>query len=116
MKTRAVILPKAKKQLSEFGLRLRLARERRSISQVLAAERIGCSRETLRRLEAGDPSVSLGTVLRALRILQLDRDVDLLAADTDLISKLGDLAARDIHVGEARSKSQDRAGRRARPA
>lgn len=106
MKTRAVILPQAKKQLAALGLRLRLARERRGISQVLAAERVGCSRETLRRLEAGDPSVSLGTLLRALRVLQLDADVDLLAADTELISKLDDLAQRGIQVGGARRRSR----------
>ncbi|RRS01060.1 XRE family transcriptional regulator [Aquabacterium soli] len=102
MKRRAVILPSAREQLEELGLRLRLARERRGISQVLAAERVGCSRETLRRLEAGDPSVSLGTVLRVLRVLQLDADINSLAADTDLIGKLDDLAARGIQVGGAR--------------
>jgi transcriptional regulator with XRE-family HTH domain len=104
MKTRAVILPSAREQLEELGLRLRLARERRGLSQVLAAERVGCSRETLRRLENGDPAVSIGTVLRALRILQLDADINLLAADTDLIGKLDDLAQHGIQVGGVRSR------------
>lgn len=85
------IFPAVAKQLHELGLRLRMARERRKLSQELFAERMGVSRETLRRLEKGDPTIAMGTFMRALRVLGLDKDVDLLAADDELGRKLQDL-------------------------
>lgn len=85
------LFPVVAKQLQELGLRLRMARERRKLSQELFAERMGVSRETLRRLEKGDASIAMGTFMRALRVLGLDKDVDLLAADDELGRKLQDL-------------------------
>lgn len=55
------------------------------------AERMGVSRDTLNRLEKGDPNIALGTYLRALRVLRLDHDLDLLAKDDVLGRKLQDL-------------------------
>ena len=55
------------------------ARLRRHLTRVLFWERMGVSRDTLHRLEKGDPGISLGMYLRALRVLGLDTDVDLLA-------------------------------------
>lgn len=90
-KASAPVFPGTAKQLVALGLRLRLARERRKLSQELFAERMGVSRETLRRLEKGDASISMGSFMRALRVLGLDRDIDLLAADDELGRKLQDL-------------------------
>lgn len=70
--------------MEAFGRRLRLARRRRSLTATLFAERMGVSRDTLNRLEKGDPAVALGTYLRALRVLGLDKDLDLLAKDDAL--------------------------------
>src|SRR5262245_10897122 len=84
--------PAVLKQAQTLGERLKLARLRRNLSTVLFAERMGVSRETLRRLEAGDPNIALGTYLRALRILGLDKDVDAVARDDELGRKLQDLA------------------------
>lgn len=84
--------PAAERQMSALGGRLRLARLRRKLSTVQMAERMAVSRDTLHRLEAGDPAVALGTYLRALRVLGLDRDLDLLAQDDELGRKLQDLA------------------------
>ena len=81
-----------RRQLSAFGERLRLARKRRALSATLAAERVGVSRDTLSRVEKGDPAVSLGTYLRFLRVLGLDGDLDLLARDDVLGRKLQDLS------------------------
>jgi len=72
---------------------MRLARLRRKLSTVLFAERMGVSRETLRRLEAGDPNIALGTYMRALRVLGLDKDIDTIASDDALGRKLQDVAA-----------------------
>lgn len=83
--------PAFQRQLTALGLRIRLARERRKLGTELFAERVGVSRETLRRLEKGDASIALGTFLRALRVLGLDRDIDLLAADDELGRKLQDI-------------------------
>lgn len=90
-KTALPSLPGIVKQLDAQGLRLRLARERRKISQELFAERVGVSRETLRRMEKGNPSIAMATFMRALRVLGLDRDIDPLAADDELGRKLQDL-------------------------
>lgn len=84
--------PASRRQLSAFGERLRLARKRRKISAVLMAERAGISRDTLNRVEKGEPAVSLGTYLRILRILGLDGDLELLAGKDPLGRKLQDLA------------------------
>jgi transcriptional regulator with XRE-family HTH domain len=71
-----------------------LARERRQLGTELFAERMGVSRETLRRMEKGDATIAIGTFMRALRVLGLDQDIDRLAADDELGRKLQDLQLR----------------------
>lgn len=92
MKTSASTpFPAAARQMAALGQRLRAARLRRGISTILFAERMNVSRDTLNRLEKGDHSIALGTYLRALRVLGLDKDLDLLAQDDELGRKLQDL-------------------------
>ena len=74
-----------------MGLFLRLARERRKLGTEVFAEKLGFSRETLRRMEKGDPSIAMGTFLRSLRVLGFDRDIDQLASDDELGRKLQDI-------------------------
>ncbi|MDO4232121.1 MAG: helix-turn-helix transcriptional regulator [Lautropia sp.] len=93
------IFPSALRQLADFGQRLKLARVRRGIQAALFAERMGVSRETLRRMEKGDPSIAIGTWLRALRVLGLEKDFDALAADDELGRKLQDVALLDRRPG-----------------
>ena len=88
--------PAAERQMAALGQRLRLARLRRKVSTVQMAERMGVSRDTLNRLEKGNAAIALGTYLRALRVLGLDRDIDLLAQDDKLGRKLQDLALEPI--------------------
>lgn len=83
--------PAEARQLIALGERFRLARLRRKISAVLMAERMGISRDTLHRLENGEATIALGTYLRALRVLGLEQDLDLLAKDDVLGRKLQDL-------------------------
>ncbi len=83
--------PALAKQLAALGLRLRTARLRRGLGTVLFAERMNVSRDTLNRLEKGDPGIAIGTYLRALRVLGLEQDLDLLAKDDELGRKLQDL-------------------------
>ena len=83
--------PAAQRQMQLLGERLRLARLRRRITTIQFAERVGISRDTLNRLEGGDPAIALGTYVRALRVLGLDRDLARLAADDEMGRKLQDL-------------------------
>lgn len=91
MKAKLPAFPSLLRQLKDLGERLRLARLRRKLTTELFAERMGVSRETLRRLENGDPSIAMGTYVRALRVLGLDGDIDAVARDDTLGRKLQDL-------------------------
>ncbi|WP_255436608.1 helix-turn-helix transcriptional regulator [Rhodanobacter sp. PCA2] len=74
--------------------RLRAARMRRSMTQEVMAERVGVSVPTIAKLENGDPSTSMATVLRVLTVLGLAGDIDLLAAQDTLGRELQDNALR----------------------
>ena len=86
------IFPQEQKELSEFGERLKLARLRRKLSNVVVSQRAGISRTSLYKVEQGDPGPSLGTYLRVLAALGLDGDIKALAADDKVGRKLQDLA------------------------
>lgn len=90
-----------RRQLRELGMRLRLARRRRRMTQSELAARVGVSPPTIRKLETGDPTTSLATLIRALKVLGLESDLDLLAANDELGRRL-----QDIHqVGPPRGTS-----------
>ncbi|XBS69573.1 helix-turn-helix transcriptional regulator [Acerihabitans sp. KWT182] len=55
--------------LKKLGRDIQDARKRRRISTSLMAERIGITRATLSRLEAGEPKVSMGSYAIALYVL-----------------------------------------------
>lgn len=84
--------PSITKQLAALGERLREARLRRELTTVLFAERLGVSRDTLNRLEKGDPNIAIGTYMKALRVLGLDQDIDQVAKDDVVGRKLQDRA------------------------
>ena len=67
--------------VAALGELLRAARLRRKLTLAMVAERVGVSLPTIRKLESGDPSSSLATVLRVLSVLGLSNDIDTLAAD-----------------------------------
>lgn len=86
--------PRAQRQIQALSKRLRAARMRRSMTQEVMAERVGVSVPTIAKLENGDPSTSLATVLRALTVLGLAGDIDLIAAQDTLGRELQDNALR----------------------
>jgi len=86
------IFPAAGRQLAALGERLRAARRRRRLTQAVVAARVGVTKQTLARLEAGNPSTSLATMLRVLQVLGLAADIDRLAADDELGRQLQDAA------------------------
>ena len=101
-RTQHPLSPTLTKLAEGFGQRIELARCRRDLSATLFAERVGISRNTLARLEAGDPAVALGTYLKALRVLGLEKDINALASDDSLGRKL-----QDAHSLRSRSRVND---------
>ena len=82
--------PLARRRIVALGKRLRAARLRRKMTQPMLAERVGVSVPTIGKLEDGDPSTSLATMLRVLAVLGLAADIDLLAAQDTLGRSLQD--------------------------
>ncbi len=73
--------------LRKLGRDIALARRKRGISTADMAARLFVSRNTLWRLERGDPTVALGTLATAVFILQLqDRLANLAAPATDALA------------------------------
>jgi transcriptional regulator with XRE-family HTH domain len=81
--------------ITELSRDLSLARRRRRISQASMAERMGVGLATLKRLEKGDPRVSLEMVARALYVLgEIKRLGKLLETSDDMLG----LALMDAQV------------------
>ena len=70
--------------LAKLGNDLSLARRRRKLTQASMAERIQTSVATLRRLEKGDPRISIGVIAQAFFVLgELNKITGLLDTATD---------------------------------
>ncbi|MDP2361490.1 MAG: helix-turn-helix transcriptional regulator [bacterium] len=87
-------LPAQRRLLQALGGRLRQARLRRRLTAQQVAERAGMSRTTLRALERGETSVTLGVFLNVLHVLGLDKDLTLVAQDEELGRRLQDAELR----------------------
>jgi len=85
---------RVQRQIEALGQRLRAARLRRSMTQEVMAERVGVSVPTIAKLESGEPSTSLATMLRVLTALGLADDIDLIATQDRLGRELQDSALR----------------------
>lgn len=84
------LFPQTQRQAEALGLRLKAARQRRRMSETEMAARTLVSRPTIRRLEAGDLSVSAAVLVRVLEVLSLDADIDRIAQQDDLGHRLAD--------------------------
>lgn len=67
--------------LHQLGDRLQRLRKERGLGTVELAERVGISRPTLRAVESGDPSTSIGIYLRVMSALGIGGELALLASD-----------------------------------
>jgi transcriptional regulator with XRE-family HTH domain len=90
--------------LTRLGRDVALARRKRRISTTDMAARLFVSRDTLWRLERGDPSVAVGTLATALYVLHLhDRLAGLAAPERDALGL--DLEASQLPQRIRRRKS-----------
>ncbi len=83
-------LPSIQRALKELGENIRIARLRRRFSAALVAERAGMSRPTLRAIERGVPTVTLGAIASVLHCLGLEKDIAAIGRDDVLGRKLSD--------------------------
>ncbi len=90
-KRSAVVFPNSRRVLERLGENIKLARKRRGYTQILISERTGLSRLTIRKIEHGDPGVSIGHYLAVLGVLNLADDFTDVADDDKLGRKLQDI-------------------------
>ena len=91
MKSPNTIPLPARSALRKLGRELALARRKRGISTRDMAERLFVSKDTLWRLERGEPSVAMGTLATAAFIFQLhDKLGNLAAPATDALGLILD--------------------------
>jgi transcriptional regulator with XRE-family HTH domain len=87
----AIVFPRNQKVLTQLGENIKLARKRRNYTQILISERTGLSRLTIRKIENGDSTVSLGHYVAVLGVLGLVDDLLKVASDDVLGRKLQDI-------------------------
>ena len=90
-KRSATVFPKNRQVLSQMGENIKLACKRRGYSQSLIADRTGLSRLTVRKIEQGDPAVSIGHYVSVLSVLGMVEDFAKIASDDTLGRKLQDI-------------------------
>lgn len=71
--------PEVAARLKALGSRVRDARHRRKLRQLDLAERAGLSRSTIEAVERGSADTAVGAYIRALWVMGLDREIDIVA-------------------------------------
>lgn len=87
---KVVTTPFLERVFVHLGENIRLARLRRRFSAEIVAQRAGVARNTLRAIERGDTSVTMGAYANVLNSLGLEKDLALVARDDELGRKLQD--------------------------
>lgn len=100
--------PAVRRLLKDLGANVRAARLRRGYAATLVAQRAGLTRPTLRAIETGSSTVSLGSVAKVLHVLGLHSDLALVARDDALGRRLQDAGLEE--------KARRRAPKRKKPA
>lgn len=88
---RIILFPKQIRFLNEVGENIKLARLRRKLSQEQIAERADICRPTVVSIEKGNPNVSIGSYMKVLLTLGLDKSILEVAKDDILGRKLQDI-------------------------
>ena len=83
--TRIIITlsPATQKALQKMGANIKNARLRRNIRADILAEQAGISTDTLSSIEKGAHTVSIGAYAAVLAVLELDKDIQLIALDEE---------------------------------
>lgn len=100
----------ARRALSKAGADVGAARRRRRLPLEIVAERALTTRQTIARLERGDPTVAVGTWATVLFVLGLvDRlaDIGAAAADDVGLSLEAERLPKRVHLG---SRARGRTG------
>ncbi|MDY0747783.1 helix-turn-helix transcriptional regulator [Paucibacter sp. R3-3] len=87
--------------LQQLGERLRALRIAQSMTQEQMAKAADIDRKTLRSVEAGEPTPSIGTYLRVMTELGINGELALLTGDTMTPAPAGSVAARSKHLPPA---------------
>lgn len=109
----AQLPPATAAAIEALGADLAVARLRRKESLRSWARRLGVTVSTLQRLEAGDPSVSIGIVATALWLIQRDGELRQLAAPAHDQGALAMDVREAVALGRARAQASASARRRA---
>jgi transcriptional regulator with XRE-family HTH domain len=80
-----MLSPQMQDRLRRIGRNLQMARKRRQKTIKQAAEMLGTSLSSVRRMEAGDPAVRFETYLAALEVYQLDDSLRFAEPEDDRI-------------------------------
>lgn len=92
--------------LKKLGADLRTARQRRAMTQAVMARNMYVTEKTVRRVEAGDPGVSLGVYASALFVLGLsDRLGQIASPETDAYANWQQRQAAPKRVREKGTRS-----------
>ncbi|WP_130855685.1 helix-turn-helix domain-containing protein [Olivibacter jilunii] len=86
-----IVFPKQQVLLEGLGERISLARKRRKFTATQVAERAGIDRGTLRAVEQGSASVSIGAYLNVLRVIGLQDEIKKVLEEDPYGRKLQDL-------------------------
>ena len=86
---------KLEEKMKLMGEQIKLARLRRNLSIAQVAEGATCSPLTVKRIEMGSPTVSIGIYARVLYALQLDDDLLLIAQEDKQGRILQDLSLKN---------------------
>ncbi|MBS0475009.1 MAG: helix-turn-helix domain-containing protein [Proteobacteria bacterium] len=94
--------------LLQLGARLKRARVKQGLTTTAMAERAGISRMTLSAIEAGEPTPTMGSYLRVMSVLQVSKDLVLLASETlaPPVAEQGENASGDLVVSASNAKHE----------
>jgi transcriptional regulator with XRE-family HTH domain len=101
------LFPGTQRRAEALGGRLKAARLRRRMSESDMAARVMVSRTTLRKLEAGDLTVSAAVLARALEVLALEADLDRIAEADELGRRLVDARTPKPHAASRPAPSPE---------
>jgi len=74
--------------IRKVGSNLRLARKRRKKTIANVAEMVGVSVATIKRIEAGEPSVKIGIYLAIAEVFQMEDSVHFAEPESDTIGMI----------------------------